>query len=314
MSGKKRSSDRSQRASRARARVKTSIPSEIRAKDPLVHSQGSGVGQVIRAAVVLVVAVGLHGFMLSAIFAANLMASSIEPQKRNETIEIALIKPPPPPPPPVAPPPPPAPEPEKSAPPPPKKKKPRKPPPPPKKEAPPPPDPTDLPPEPPKAPPKKQPRRIVGLSLESTVKGSGGASFATGNTRMGRTKDVADDASSVQKLDKTAPAPVNRKASRIPGIGRGKVSKPRPSSGKKLQPEYPPLLRAQQQEGNVTVEVRIDTKGRVVNVRILEKARFDEFNRAALAAAKKQKWSPATQGGKPIPYTLTYTYRFRVTD
>ena len=310
MSGRNRN-QRSVRRERAVARVKVPVPTSLRAFDPLLRPTGSKVAQLVRSVVVLLAALGLHAFMLTAIFAANRVASSVETKAPvDDKIKVAIVEPPPPPPPVEPAPPAPEPEPERAPPPPKKKPKPKKPP----KKEPPPPDPIDLPPEPPKKPPKKQPRRIVGLNLESTVKGSGGPSFAVGNTRMGRTGDVAEEAKAVKKLTKTVPGPPpNRKATRIPGSGRGKIAAPSPMGGR-IRPDYPKLLRAQNIEGNVTVEVRIDENGKVRSVRIVEGARFKEFEESALAAARKQKWAPATQGGRRIPYTLTYTYRFRITD
>ena len=303
---------RAARRSRSVERVKMPVPTALRAFDPLVRPTGSKLQQLIRSIVILIAAVALHAFMLTAIFAANRAASSIERPTNRDAIEVAIVEPPPPPPPVEPPPPEPQPVVEETAPPPPKKPKP-KPKEPPKPE-PPPPDPIDLPPDPPKTPPKKQPRRIVGLSLESTVQGGGGPSFATGNTRAGRTEKTAEDKTNVRKLDKVAVEPkTNRSATRIPGIGRGKIKAPQPR-GRQLEPAFPPLLRAQNIEGSVTVEVRIDEKGRVISARVIEASRFDEFQKSALEAAKKQVWMPATQGGKPIQYTLTYTYRFRITD
>ena len=292
------------------------MPPAIRSFDPLVRPTGSKAAQLVRTVVLLLAAIGLHAFMLTAIFAANRAASSLDVERlKNEKIKVTVIEPPPPPPPPPVEPPEKTTDPaEAEPPPPPPKKKPPPPPPPKKKAPPPPPDPIDVPKDPPPEPKKPQPRRIAGLSLESTVSGSGGPSFAVGNTRMGKTAKTAEDASDVRKLDKTAPEPrENRRATRIPGTGKGKVLAPS-VKGRRIRPEFPPLLKAQGIEGSVTVEVRIDKSGRVTKARIVEASRFEEFRTAALKAARAQRWSPASQGGKPIPYTLTYTYRFRIRD
>ncbi|MEL7367375.1 MAG: energy transducer TonB [Myxococcota bacterium] len=316
MGAQKRIKTRTFRRERAVARVVAPVPTALRAFDPLIRPTGSKAAQLVRTAVMLLAAVALHGFMLTAIFAANRVASTVTPaQKVDEKIKVAIVEPPPPPPPPVE-----VPEPEPEAvepeapepppPPPPKKKKPK---PPKKKKAPPPPDPIDLPPEP-KPPPKKQPRRIVGLNLESTVQGGSGPGFAVGNTRMGQTGDTAEDAKKVEKLQNAPSEPrVNREATRIPGRGRGKVAAPTAKGGR-IKPEFPPLLRKQNIEANVTVEVRIDEKGKVMSARVLDGSRFKEFEKSALAAARKQRWNPAKQGNKAIPYTITYTYFFRISN
>ncbi len=307
---------RAERRDRAVARVVAPVSEASRANDPLLHPSGAWGAQALKGFIIVTVAGLLHLVAITAIYGANRVVASIDPGPEPVVpIKVSIVRPPPPPPPIVEPPPPPPPEPNpvdeasEPPPPPPKKKRPK---PPPKKSKPPAADPIDLPEKPP--PKRKQPRRIAGLSFESTVGGGAGPAFGVGNNRMERTDRVAAEPTEVQRLDPVPSEPrVNRQATRIPGRGRGKVSAPGAKGGR-ITPEYPPLLRAQNIEGTVTVEVRIDETGRVVSARIVEGSRFEEFQQSALAAARKQRWEPATQGGRPIPYTLTYTYRFRITD
>ena len=174
-------------------------------------------------------------------------------------------------------------------------------------------DPIDLPKEPPK-PPKKA-RRIVGLSLGSTTQGSGGPSFAVGNTRMGSTDRVAEDPRAAQRLSpEPAAARTNRRATRLPiGLGGGGLSKPK-YAGRRLQPAYPEDYRAQNLETKVTVEVRIGPRGRVTKARVVSGSPYKKFEEAALKTARRQRWVPAKRDGKPIPYTITYTYFFTLKD
>ncbi|MEM6862756.1 MAG: TonB family protein, partial [Myxococcota bacterium] len=185
------------------------------------------------------------------------------------------------------------------------------PPPPPKKTPTPSADPT-TPKEPPKEAPK--PQRIVGLNLESTVSSGEGASFATGNTRMGVTRKAAD-APGVEKLRNNEPtqAGENRAATRIPAVsgdGEG-IERPRFEGGR-LKPPYPDIYRSQALEANVTVAVRIGADGRVERVDIARGSPYPEFEEAAVGTAKKQRFTPAKKDGRAIPWTLTYTYRFRL--
>jgi len=169
----------------------------------------------------------------------------------------------------------------------------------------------------PKEPPSepKKPKRIVGLNLESTVSGGDGAAFATGNTRMGVTDREAEDPGEVEELrnDEPTQAGENRKATRIPaasGDGEG-IERPRFEGGR-LKPEYPELYRSQALEANVTVAIRIDEQGKVTEVDVASGSNYPEFEKAAIRTAKKQRFTPAKKNGRPIPWTLTYTYRFRL--
>ncbi len=315
---RKRAARRAQQ--RKAASAKAVIPIEAAVKDPLMRTQKSN--PLVKAILVLILAVFVHAAIITVFFAASSIAKITRPPKpkKNDRIQVAVVQPPPPPKqvePPPPPPEPPPPEPEQPKPKPkPKPKKPRvKPPkPPPKDVKPPPPDPIDVPDEPP-PPPKKKPRRIVGLSLESTVEGGGGPSFAVGNTRMGQTERTAEDTKDVEKLapatNTKPPPPANRRATRVP-TGTGKIDKPQVLQS--FKPEYPELLRAQNVEDVVKVEVRLNKKGKVTSARVVAPSKHKEFNKAALAGAKKFRFAPAKRDGVPISYTVVLTIRFQLND
>jgi protein TonB len=158
-------------------------------------------------------------------------------------------------------------------------------------------------------------RRVVGLSMESTVTGGSGPAFAVGNTRMGRTGDLAEDPGGVEKLSPSAKGSgsgetgPNRVASSVPGSSV-KLVKPKRLSSPALV--YPALLKSQGIEGNVAVMIRIAADGNVLSAKVLKSSGYPEFDAAARAAALKERFSPATRGGDPVEYTLKYTYRFRI--
>jgi protein TonB len=216
------------------------------------------------------------------------------------------------------------------------------PPPPPVVEEPPPVEPTQVVPEfEPVAPPKKPdaraveppkaanapertpepdpvPRRIVGLSLESTVEGSG-PSFATGTSRAGRTDTRAVDPTQARRAPvaepaaSTAPQPGSgqRVASHIP-TRDAQFEKPkrlRPN-----RPEFPPALKAQGIEGDVTVRVDIAANGAVTSVTIVQSSGYPAFDEAARRAATSERFAPAIRDGNPVPFSLSYSYRFRIQD
>ncbi|MDP7040542.1 MAG: TonB family protein [Myxococcota bacterium] len=160
--------------------------------------------------------------------------------------------------------------------------------------------------EKPPEPPQKV-RRIIGLSMESTVSGSGGPAFAVGNTQMGATDKTAVDPNAITKLD---PSLRNQKATQLP-IG-GRLVKPKRIA--EVKPVYPDLLRTQGIEADVVVVVSIAASGKVKAVKIAKPSKYPEFNQAARAAALKETFIPAKKDGVPTAYTLQYTYRFRLDE
>ncbi len=73
-------------------------------------------------------------------------------------------------------------------------------------------------------------------------------------------------------------------------------------------------MRAQGIEANVVVEVSIDVTGKVKKARIVDGSKYSDMNEQALIAARKETFSPATRDGVAIPFTITYTIRFRLND
>ena len=168
---------------------------------------------------------------------------------------------------------------------------------------------------PPEAADRPPPRRVVGLALENTVEGEGGPRFGTGNSRAGQTARTAEDPDRVPPDGQPGgtarePSP-NKRATRIPTAG-GKVILPKRK--RPVVPAYPPALKAQGIEANVPVMVSIDTSGRVTEVKILKPSPYPELDEAARQAALSEQFEPATRDGTAIPYTLSYTYRFRIEE
>lgn len=307
---------RAAKRARANARVTTPIPDSIRAQDPLRRASKAG------AAILLVLglaAVAAHVLVIGTLWVTGSALAALNdklPDPRNEPIELTVLEPPPPPPPVEAPPPEPEPEPEPE----PKPKPVVKPKPKPKLPPPPPPDPIDVPKDPPPPPPpadKPPPRRIVGLSLGSTVKGGSGPSFSVGNTRMGQTAKTAADPNAAKTLPKTAAPPpktppkVNRVATRVP-TEECKLQQPR-AKGPTLEPAYPKEYEAQELEAKVVLELRIGKDGRVMSAKVVKPSKYVKFNDNALKIVKRQRFTAASCKGRPgtereltIPWTYTY--------
>lgn len=166
--------------------------------------------------------------------------------------------------------------------------------------------------------PEAAPRRVVGLSLESTVQGSG-PSFATGTSRLGRTDAQAVEPSQAARAPAAASAPAavpqpgatQRVASHIPTRD---AQFEKPKRLKPNRPEYPAALKAQGLEGDVTVRVDIAANGAVTSVTIVQSSGYPAFDEAARRAAASERFAPAVRDGIAVPFSLSYSYRFRIED
>jgi periplasmic protein TonB len=277
-------------AARARIEARAIRPpsAEQRAFDPLVRgSLSMGAKLAIAGGMILlssVVHAGVYGF--GSLFEG---ADNRDRKRDIVAIEVREREPEPPPPPP----PPPEPEPERISKPEPKPRK-AEPPPPPEK-------------QPDKS--KKPPPRVVGLSLDSTTQGGSGPAFGVGNTRQGESARRAADP---DKVTREAPAASpNKSATRIPSAGASYVL---PKRKRKVEPPYPEKYKAQGIEAAVTVMVSLDPSGKVKSVKIIKGSGYKEFDEAARKTALAEEFEPATRDGTPIPYTLSFTYRFRLED
>jgi periplasmic protein TonB len=165
--------------------------------------------------------------------------------------------------------------------------------------------------------PDPVPRRIVGVSLESTVEGNG-PSFATGTSRMGQTDTHAVDPARAQRAPAPAPA-----AQVTPAPGAQRVASHIPTRDTEFEkpkrlrpnrPEFPAALKAQGIEGDVTVRVDIAASGAVTSVTIVRGSGYPAFDEAAKRAAASERFAPAVRDGNPVPFSLSYSYRFRIED
>jgi protein TonB len=166
--------------------------------------------------------------------------------------------------------------------------------------------------------PDPAPRRIVGLSLESTVEGSG-PSFATGTSRLGRTDTHSTDPAQARRAPAAEPT-----AGAAPRAGSGQrvashiptrdIQFEKPKRLRPNRPAFPPALNAQGIEGDVTVRVDIAASGAVTSVTIVRSSGYPAFDEAARRAAASERFAPAIRDGNPVPFSLSYSYRFRIED
>jgi len=77
----------------------------------------------------------------------------------------------------------------------------------------------------------------------------------------------------------------------------------------KVDPVYPPEKLAKGEKATVKVELTIDVAGKVVNAKVVDSG-GPEFDAAALEAAAKLAFDPATLDGKPIQAKIPYKFSF----
>jgi protein TonB len=144
--------------------------------------------------------------------------------------------------------------------------------------------------------PGPAPRAIprVGISLGSTV-ASGGFAVGVGNTAYGRAEETAADPSSVRPYAGGV-VPAARLS-----------SQPRPLELPRIA--YPPQARRDGIEGQVALVLRVDARGAVTAVRVVD-APTPELGAAAAEGARRFRFSPALLSGEPVETEIRFTYTF----
>ena len=97
-----------------------------------------------------------------------------------------------------------------------------------------------------------------------------------------------------------------------PSQARVEAVKP-PVAKSRIKPEYPKGARERREEGNVTLELRVDAEGVVEDVRISASCGFAELEAAAVAAVRKARFKPARQGDKAVSAAVRLTIQFKLT-
>jgi protein TonB len=146
--------------------------------------------------------------------------------------------------------------------------------------------------QPPPDAPKALPR--VGISLGSTV-ASGAFAVGVGNTAYGKADERAAD-----------PAAVRPYAGGVVPAARLSAL-PAPLDLPRI--DYPPDARKAGTEGQVVLLLRLDARGAVTAVRVVE-APSPSLAAAAAEGARRFRFSPALQDGEPVATEIRFTYTF----
>jgi TonB family protein len=126
----------------------------------------------------------------------------------------------------------------------------------------------------------------IGVIAGAGTSGSGGDTAASG---LGR----GPDAPGLQAS--TIPFRTNREAKPLQTV----------------RASYPPMALRMGVEGDVTLQIEIDSEGKVTKADIVKSggAAFDE---EALKAVKQARFEPANKDGRNMPAEFIYVYRFRL--
>lgn len=149
---------------------------------------------------------------------------------------------------------------------------------------------TPAPPAPAEAP---RPLPRVGISLGSTVD-AGSFAVGVGNTTLGRAEEAAADPASIRPLPGGPPSV-------------GASTPPRPQALPRIP--YPPESRRAGVEGQVLLLLRIDARGAVTAVRVLD-APAPDLAAAAAEGARRFRFDPALRDGRPVEAEIRFTYTF----
>jgi protein TonB len=80
----------------------------------------------------------------------------------------------------------------------------------------------------------------------------------------------------------------------------------------RVKPEYPWLARKRREQGVVVLEVEVLTSGRPGRITVVEDPGYASLVKAAIDAARREQFTPATDGGRAVTSTLRIPYHFRL--
>jgi len=86
----------------------------------------------------------------------------------------------------------------------------------------------------------------------------------------------------------------------------------KPTALEAIEPVYPLGARRRGEEGTVLLEVRVDHRGRVLEVEVIESSGYPHLDRSAEKALERTRFSPAREKGQSIEATVTVKVRFQL--
>lgn len=85
-----------------------------------------------------------------------------------------------------------------------------------------------------------------------------------------------------------------------------------PKPRRTIRPDYPRRARQRGEEGEVTLEIRVDAEGRVDSVEVVGSSGFADLDEAAVRAARAARFTPARSGDRSVASTARLKLAFRL--
>ncbi len=166
----------------------------------------------------------------------------------------------------------------------------------------------EKPPEPP--PPKPPEVKKFEMDKDSFAEGGTfGVNVDIGESRIGSATGTAKEGEKTKEAPfiEVEPTPPSK-----PKKPKKLVLKNKPKVVEEVTIPYPAEARRLEIEGDVMLEVQINSKGSVIKVRVL-KDPGGGLGKAAAKALKKFRFSPAIlDNGEAVPYKIKYVYSFEL--
>lgn len=92
------------------------------------------------------------------------------------------------------------------------------------------------------------------------------------------------------------------------------VTKPRVAAASSCVPRYPAEAKRNGMQGKVVARVMVESSGTVSEVEIVQTSGFPVLDRAAVEAARYQRYDPGTVSGAPSAMWTEFSVRFVLRD
>jgi protein TonB len=88
----------------------------------------------------------------------------------------------------------------------------------------------------------------------------------------------------------------------------------KPLYRKNPTPNYPRRARRKGYQGNVILEVLVDEKGNVRDLKVFKSSGYESLDRSALTSVRKWLFEPGTRNGQTAKMWVRVPIRFQLTE
>ncbi|MGA2639487.1 MAG: energy transducer TonB [Spirochaetia bacterium] len=152
--------------------------------------------------------------------------------------------------------------------------------------------------------------RPAAASVEQSAASFPAPSMTGSGASTASEGDGADSVAPAASSAAPAEGAVEAAAYGSPAAASTGLIPPRPRA--EILPTYPRTARRSGLEGVVKVAAMVDASGTVTSADVLATSGHASLDQAALEAVRRALFSPALQGGKPVPCRIVIPIRFRL--